>query len=61
MLAVVPISVWPASIWASLRLPLRRRKSDRPAVELGAQLLRVEQELVRRGAAVEDVPLQRFP
>jgi hypothetical protein len=27
MLAVVPMSAWPASIWASLRLPVRRRNS----------------------------------
>jgi hypothetical protein len=31
------------------------------AVELRAQLLRIEQELVRRGLTVENVPLERFP
>jgi hypothetical protein len=34
---------------------------DRPFVELGTCLLRVEQELVRVRLAVEDVPLKLKP
>jgi hypothetical protein len=35
--------------------------ADRPAVELRAELLRVEKMLVRRRPAVEDVPFERSP